>query len=62
MEVPRLGVESEQKLQPTAQQQQHQILDPLSKARDQTRVFMDTSQVHFHCTTTGTPDKLFLYL
>ena len=26
--------------------QQHQILNPLSKARDKTRVLMDTSWVH----------------
>ena len=29
--------------QPTPSSQQHQILNPLSKARDQTRVLMDTS-------------------
>ena len=34
---------------------QHQILDPLIEARDQTWVLMDTSWVHFHCATTGTP-------
>ena len=34
---------------------QRWILDPLSEARDQTRVLMDTSQVHYHCTTVGTP-------
>ena len=27
---------------------QHQILNPLSEARDQTHVFMDISQVHHH--------------
>ena len=27
---------------------QHWILNPLSKARDQTRVLMDTSQVCYH--------------
>ena len=31
------------------------ILNPLSEARDETHVFMDTSQVHYHQTTTGTP-------
>jgi len=29
-------------------------LNLLSKARDQTRILMDPSLVHFHCTTTGT--------
>ena len=59
MEVPRLGVESELQLLArttvTATQDpshvcnlhhnswQHWILNPLSEARDQTRVFMDTS-------------------
>ena len=61
MEVPRLGVESELQLPAyttaTAMQdlsricdlhhsfQQGQILNPLSKARDQTCILMDTSQV-----------------
>ena len=31
------------------------ILNPLSEAREQTGILMDTSWVHFHCTTTGTP-------
>ena len=35
--------------------QQHWILNPLSEARDQTCVFMDTSQIHFCCTKMGTP-------
>ena len=35
--------------------QQHQIPDPLSKSRDWTHILMDTSQIHFHCTTTGNP-------
>jgi len=62
-EVPRLGVESElqlpayitaiamQDLSPVCDvrysTQQHQILNPLSKARDQTFVLMDTSQILF---------------
>ena len=29
--------------------QQYQMLDPLSEARDQTRILMDTSRIHFHC-------------
>ena len=33
----------------------HRILNPLSKARDQTHICMDTSQVRFHCATKGTP-------
>ena len=58
MDVPRLGVQfepqpglhqshrsmgSEPRLQPTPQQ--HQILNTLSKARDQTHALMGTSQV-----------------
>ena len=31
------------------------ILNALSEARDQTHNFMVTSQIHFHCTITGTP-------
>jgi len=71
MEVPRLAVKSELQLSAyttatTTQasshisdlhhsSQQHQILDPLSKARNQTRILMGTSWVHSHCTTTGIP-------
>ena len=32
---------------------QHRI--SLSEARNWTRILMDTSQIHFHCATTGTP-------
>ena len=59
MEIPRLGVESELQLlaYSTAMQdlshvcslhhssQQHQILNPLSEARDQTQILMDASWV-----------------
>ena len=34
---------------------QCQILDPLSEARDQKHVLMNTSWVCFFCATTGTP-------
>ena len=33
------------------------IPDALSKARDQTHILMDTSQIHFHRTTRELPDK-----
>ena len=33
--------------------QQHQILNPLSKARDWTHHFMVTSQIHIHCAIMG---------
>ena len=33
---------------------QHQMPNPLSENRDQTIIFMDTSQIGFRCTTTGT--------
>ena len=62
MEVPRLGIQSKLKplayATTTAMRdpshvcdlyhssQQHQILNPLSKARDQTHILMDASQVH----------------
>ena len=39
--------------------QQRWILNPLSKARNRTCVPMDTSQIHFHWTTMGTPDCSF---
>ena len=71
MEVPRLGVESELQSpacttatvlrDPSCichlhhSSQQHRILNPLSKAKDHTCIFMDTSQIHFRCTTTGIP-------
>jgi len=64
MEVPRLGVELELQLlaytTATAtldlscicnlhhSSWQHRILNPLSKARDQTHILMDSSQVRFH--------------
>ena len=35
--------------------QQHWILNPLNKAKDLTCVLMDTSQVHYHWATMGTP-------
>ena len=75
MEVSRLGVELELQLlaytTPTAtwdpswvynlyhSSRQCQILNPLSKARDQTHILMDTSQAHYCWTKTGTPG-LFL--
>ena len=70
MEVPRLGVKSEIQLPAyttaTATQnlnhvchlyhslRQHQILNPLSRARDQTCILMDTSWIHYHWVTLGT--------
>ena len=64
MEVPRLGVQLELQLTAYAtatatpdpshiyhlhhSSQQHQILNPLSEAADQTRVLMDTSWVRYH--------------
>ena len=73
MEVPRWGVELELGLPPQPQlgirtastiyataHGQHQILDPLSKARDWICVLMGTNQVCFHNTTRGPPQKQFL--
>ena len=34
---------------------QRQIPDLLSEARDRTCILMDTSRIHFHCATMGTP-------
>jgi len=64
MEVPRVGVKTELQLlvctTATAtwdmshvcnlhhSSQQHQILNPLSEARNGTCILMDTSQVHYH--------------
>ena len=39
--------------------QQHQILNPLSEARNQTCILMDTSQVCYCWATTGTPHVPF---
>ena len=77
MEVPRLGVKLELQLlaytTTTAMQDlscicelhhssgQHQIPDPLSKARDQTCILMDTSWIHFCCATMETP-YAFLFI
>ena len=71
MEVPKLGVELELQLPAytTARatpdlscicdiqhsSRQHQILNPLSRARDQTHVFIDTSWVPHHWATMGMP-------
>ena len=42
--------------------QQHQILNPLSRIRDRTRILTYTSMVRFHWATTGTLDYLFLIM
>ena len=76
MEVPRLGVRLELLLPAytTAtttpdlshvgdlqhSSRQHQILNPLSEARDQTLNLMVPSRIRFHCATTGTPSPRFL--
>ena len=73
MEIPRLGLNRSYSCQPSSQPQQDpslisdlhhssqkcQIPDPLSKARDWTHVLMDSSRIHFCCTTKGTPRKIF---
>ena len=48
---------------------QHQMLNALSEARDQTRNLMAPGRIHFHCATRGTPGHgffvfffLFLFL
>ena len=73
MEVPRLGVKSEKQLlayttatavgDPSHTCDLHHsswqrwIFSPLSEARDQTSILMDTSRVHYHWATTGTSIK-----
>ena len=75
MEVPRLGVQSELQLPAYStatamgdpslvcnlhhSSQQYRIPNPLSKTWDRTYNLMDTGQIHFHCTTKGTP-RIFL--
>ena len=71
IEVPRLGGKSELQLPATATQnlnlvstlnhssQQHQILNPLSEARDRTCNLMVPSWIHFCSTVKGTPGKNF---
>ena len=57
MEVPRLGVE----LDPSHvcnlyhSSWQRRIFNPLSEARDQTHILMDTGWFHYPWATTGTP-------
>ena len=71
MEVPRLWVEAELQLLAYAtaiatqdpsrvcdlyhSSRQCRILNPLSKARDRTCVLLNTSGVHYHGATMGTP-------
>ena len=40
--------------------QQCWIVNPMSEARDGTRILMDASRVQYHCTTMGTPQFTFL--
>ena len=43
--------------------QQHWVLDPLSEARDWTRILVDTRRICFCCATMGTPlCLLFIWL
>ena len=78
MEVPRLGVKSELQLpayttatampDPSWVHDLHHnswqcwILNPLSGARDQTCILMDTSWICYHWATTGTPETSFFNL
>ena len=74
-EVPRLVVKSELRLPASAtatamldlnsicnlhHSSHHQISNSLGEARDQTHIFMDTSQVFFGCSMMGTPSHIFL--
>ena len=77
-EVPRLGVASERQLpayttatvmwdwscvcDPHHSSWQCWIPDPLSKVKDRTHILMDTSWIHFHCSTMGTPTMPLLFV
>ena len=64
MEVPRPGIESKPQLQPTAEQQQGQILNPLhqGRARDRTHastvIWATAVRVLTHCIIVGTPEMI----
>ena len=58
MEVPRLGSIRSCSHWPIPQPQQHQILNPVRKARGQTCVLMDASQIHFCWAMMGTPSQI----
>ena len=68
MEVPRLGTYATATAMPDPSHicnlnhssWQCRILNPLRKARGQTHSLMVPSQIRFHCTTMGTPDRKFL--
>ena len=55
VEVPGPGLEPSIQQWPEPLQWQCQILNPLSKARDQTHNFMVPSRICLHCATMGTP-------
>ena len=59
MDVPRLVLNHSCSCWPRPQPQQWQILNPLSKARDQTHFFMVTSQVSYCWAMMGTPVSEF---
>ena len=77
IEIPRLGVQLELLLlayttataAPDSSRicdlhhssQQHQLLNPLSEARDRTYNLMVSSQIHFRCATMGTPVLIFRF-
>ena len=42
--------------------EQLQILNPLNKAKDQTQILMDASQVHYYWDMTVTPFMYFLMI
>ena len=55
MDVPRLGSNRSCSYQPTPEPWQCQILNPLSKARDQTGNLRVSSRICFHHATKGNP-------
>ena len=62
MEVPRLGSNQSCCCQPMPQPQQHQILNPLSKASDWTHSLMVPRRIRFCCAMTGIPVSFCLCL
>ena len=53
---------SKLKLRPTPSSQQCQILNPLSKTKDQTHNLMVLSRIHFCCAMTEAPILTSLYI
>ena len=58
-EIPGPGIESKPQLQPTPQLQQHQILNALHWAKDQTHAVGNSAETLTHRATAGTLPVVF---